>query len=96
VLAEPELQWVDTERYIETALANEGVVRNSTEWDLIKVFLRIYKIRCNLFHGDKRLTDKDDVARVSDSCVVLESFLRWYVDCGLYMPEKTQLKEVRG
>ena len=88
VLAEPELLWKDTEPYIETALANEGVVRGSEEWNLIKIFLRIYKIRCNLFHGDKSPADANDVARVSDSCVILESFLRWYVECGLYVPEK--------
>jgi len=91
VLAEPELRWVDTECYIETAMANESVARDSDEWNLIKVFLRIYKIRCNLFHGDKTPTDVNDVARVSDSCVVLESFLRWYLDCKLYVPEKVSV-----
>lgn len=94
VLAEPELRWVDTEPYIETALANEGVARNSDEWEVIKIFLRIYKIRCNLFHGDKSPADVNDVERVSDSCVILESFLRWYVECGLYVPEKIVI--VRG
>lgn len=87
ILAEPELEWKSTEPYIETALANEGVVRDSDNWNVIKIFLRIYKIRCNLFHGNKSPCNKRDVQKVEESCVVLGSFLRKYLDCGLYEEE---------
>ena len=46
------------------------------------VFLRIYQVRCNLFHGDKDPNKQRDVDLVRASADVLEKFL-WFVvrDC---------------
>ena len=46
------------------------------------VFLRIYQVRCNLFHGEKDPNSKNDIACVKDSADVLEKFL-WFIvrDC---------------
>ncbi len=46
------------------------------------VFLRIYQVRCNLFHGDKDPNRKRDVDLVKASADVLEKFL-WFIvrDC---------------
>ena len=46
------------------------------------VFLRIYQVRCNLFHGDKDPNRQRDIDLVKASADVLEKFL-WFVvrDC---------------
>lgn len=46
------------------------------------VFLRIYQVRCNLFHGEKDPNNENDIACVKDSADVLEKFL-WFIvrDC---------------
>ncbi len=42
------------------------------------VFLNIYQVRCNLFHGSKAMNTSRDTALVSTSANVLERFLgRW-------------------
>ena len=37
---------------------------------------KVYRVRCNLFHGDKHVTNEKDIKLVTTSNVVLERFLR--------------------
>lgn len=48
------------------------------ESPLKDVFLNIYQVRCNLFHGSKAMDTPRDIALVSTSANVLQRFLgRW-------------------
>ena len=44
-------------------------------WKVVLALLRVYIIRCNLFHGEKDPTDENDKKLVMVSNHVLESFL---------------------
>lgn len=46
----------------------------------IKVFLRIFQIRNNLFHGSKDLNDKRDMPLIREANDVLKLFLNDYFD----------------
>jgi len=51
-------------------------IRNETNED-VRVFMRIYQIRCNLFHGDKRLNNNRDMPLIRESN---EAFRRFYAE----------------
>ena len=42
----------------------------------IKLFLQIYQVRCNLFHGSKSMYLERNKELVTDSCIILEDFLK--------------------
>jgi hypothetical protein len=54
---------------------------DSTLKSVEKVFLRIYAVRCNLFHGMKLpYSDERDRKLVIESRYILEAFLEWCLD----------------
>ncbi|MDD4592053.1 MAG: hypothetical protein PHG06_16770 [Parabacteroides sp.] len=54
------------------------VAKLTRESPLKDVFLNIYQVRCNLFHGSKAMDTPRDIALVSTSANVLQRFLgRW-------------------
>lgn len=44
------------------------------------ILLRIYQVRCNLFHGDKDSSNTDDYGLVEDGAIVLERFVLLCID----------------
>ena len=49
-------------------------IRNN---DIVAIFMGIYQVRCNLFHGSKKDYDRDKNLIV-ESCILLENFLTSY------------------
>ncbi len=47
---------------------------------VILVLLRIYQVRCNLFHGDKDASDPDDQIKVKEGADFLERFILLCID----------------
>ena len=45
---------------------------------MIALFLTIYQVRCNLFHGSKSLRIERDVSLVRAASVILEGYLKAY------------------
>lgn len=48
--------------------------------NLIDIFLMIYQIRCNLFHGGKELLADRDLNLISEANKILKSFLVQYAE----------------
>lgn len=51
-------------------------IRNN---DIVAIFMGIYQVRCNLFHGSKKDYDRDKNL-VVESCDLLEAFLSKYFE----------------
>lgn len=49
-------------------------IRNN---DIMAIFMGIYQVRCNLFHGSKKDLDRDRYL-IEESCILLEDFLEQY------------------
>ena len=49
-------------------------IRNN---DIVAIFMGIYQVRCNLFHGSKKDYDRDKNL-IGESCALLEAFLSKY------------------
>ena len=48
--------------------------------NIFSIFMAIYQIRCNLFHGGKCIRDENDVNIVSDANNILKQFLEKYLE----------------
>ena len=60
----------------------KSYIKNEED-DTVKLFLQIYQVRCNLFHGSKSMrTDRNKVL-VEDSCKILHDFLIRIINVGL-------------
>ena len=53
---------------------NIDEIRNN---DIMAIFMGIYQVRCNLFHGSKKDLDRDRCL-IEESCILLEDFLEQY------------------
>lgn len=49
---------------------------------VIKLFLSIYQVRCNLFHGSKSMGNERDAKLVMDGSIVLQDFLNRVIEDG--------------
>jgi len=52
------------------------------DWLVIMLFLRVYQVRCNLFHGEKNRGKPRDVKLVAESALILKAFLQWFLRYG--------------
>ena len=60
----------------------KSYIKNEED-DTVKLFLQIYQVRCNLFHGSKSMrTDRNKVLE-EDSCKILHDFLMRIINDGL-------------
>lgn len=57
-----------------------SVAKLTRESPLKDVFLNIYQVRCNLFHGSKAMDTLRDHALISTSANVLERFLKMWME----------------
>lgn len=48
--------------------------------NIFSIFMAIYQIRCNLFHGGKCIRNENDVNIVSDANDILKQFLEKYLE----------------
>ena len=48
-----------------------------SNWRVVYAFTKVYRARCNLFHGDKHVTDEKDLLLVETSCELLRRFLEY-------------------
>lgn len=48
--------------------------------NIFSIFMAIYQIRCNLFHGGKCIRNENDVNIVSDANNILKQFLEKYLE----------------
>ena len=59
--------------------SRSGIIKKyilEEENQVIRLFLSIYQIRCNLFHGSKWMCSKRDTQLVKESADVLQDFLQ--------------------
>ncbi len=54
----------------------ESLKHGTRKQKLISLFLSMYQVRCNLFHGDKSLRIERDVRLIESSSVILENYLK--------------------
>lgn len=62
----PELDWL---RELARTAPN-------SKWPTVLALTKVYRVRCNLFHGEKHITNLDDKKKVSVSTGLLERFLQ--------------------
>lgn len=52
-------------------------------YEIYKLFMNIYQVRCNLFHGQKAMIIERDKGLVKESADVLQQFLNMYIERGI-------------
>ena len=66
-------------RYVEDRINGT----DSPKWKTVQALTKVYRVRCNLFHGEKHITDDRDRKLVECSNNLLSAFLRECANHGL-------------
>ena len=61
-------------------LAKKVDYNDTSVLNIQKLFLNIYYVRCNLYHGSKAMDCGRDIALVKESAKVLEKFLKYVIE----------------
>ena len=73
-------EWTDGE---PEAVLDDGCVKDINKFKTLVAFYKIYRIRCNLFHGHKQSANPRDIELVEKANELLESFLLACIKDGL-------------